>query len=104
MEETHMKMNDKFVKRLEEYLDSECDDYGLSYKWEWDEDYQWCEVTISREHTNDNHLKILNFRYIEEKDDLEIELSEDSFYTTREFDQTVKYFWMLVAPALFPEQ
>ena len=31
-----------------------------------------------------------------------IELSEDSFYTTREFDETVKYFWMLVSPSLFP--
>lgn len=97
-----MKMNDKFVKRLEEYLNSECDDYGLQYEWEWDEDCQWCEVTLSRDH-NPERIKTINFRYNEEKDDLQIELSEDSFYTTREFDPSVKYFWMLVAPALFPE-
>ena len=94
-------MNDKFYKRLEEYLNSECSDYDLSYNWEWNEDTGCCEVKIKRDDYSQN-IKYLNFRYIEEADDLQIELSEDSFYVTREFDYTVKYFWMLVSPSLFP--
>jgi hypothetical protein len=35
-------MNDKFIKRLEEYLDSECSDYDMSYKYEWNEDTGFC--------------------------------------------------------------
>lgn len=95
-------MNSKFKERLEEYLDSECDDYGLSYKWEWCEDMGYCEVEIKRDN-RDEYTKQLYFKYNEDKDDLSIELSEDSFYTTREFDSTVKYFWMLIAPAIFPD-
>lgn len=95
-------MNNKFSKRLEEFLDSECDDYGLQYEWEWDDDCQWCDVTITKEHDT-NKLKTVHFRYDENENDLMIELTEDSFYRVREFDQTVKYFWFLVAPALFPE-
>jgi hypothetical protein len=94
-------MNSEFLNRLKEYLDSECDDYGLDYKWEWIEDCNWCEVTITRDVPN--VTKTINFKYNSNNDDLEIELSEDSFYATREFDYTVKYFWMLIAPAIFPE-
>lgn len=93
-------MNSNFSKRIEEYLSDECGDYGMSYSWEWNEDSELCEATISCEH-NENE-KIVNFRYDEEKDDLLIELSEDSWYVTREYDSSVKYFWMLVAPTLFP--
>lgn len=92
-------MNDKFTKRLNEYLDSECDDYDMTYSWEWNDDAQLCEVDINR----GKYSKRLFFRYNKDKDDLLIELSEDSFYTTREFDSSVKYFWMLVAPTLFPD-
>ena len=94
-------MNNKFTKRLEEYLTSECDDYDLTYKWEWCEDTGRCEVEIKRDDYSQN-TKDLNFRYNEKDDDLTIELSEDSFYVTREFDQTVKYFWMLISPSIFP--
>jgi len=93
-------MNKQFAKRLEEYLDSECSDYGLSYAWKWCEDTESCEVTVDRD---DTHTKSLNFRYDKDDDNLIIELSEDSFDVTREYDETVKYFWILVAPALFPE-
>ncbi len=92
-------MNDKFVKRLTEYLDSECSDYGMKYSWEWDDD---CEVKITLDHDPDR-LACINFRYNEDDDDLSIELIEDSFYRTREFDETVKYFWMKVSPSLFPD-
>ncbi len=94
-------MNNKFTERLEEFLNTECSDFGLDYNWEWIEDCNWCEVTITSENTE--YLKILNFRYIESVDDLQIELSEGSFYTTREFDSSVKYFWILVSPSLFPD-
>lgn len=95
-------MNSEFTKRIEEYLTSECSDYDLTYKWEWDEDTGCCEVEVRRDdHTQ--YTKFLNFRYDEASDDLKIELIEDSYYITREFDQTVKYFWMLIAPTLFPD-
>jgi hypothetical protein len=58
-------------------------------------------VIISLDYSD--KVKYLNFKYTEEVDDLEIELSEDSFYGTREFDETVKYFWILVSPSIFPE-
>ena len=92
-------MDIKFTKRLEQYLESECDDYDMSYSWEWCEDTQNCEVEIKR----NDLVKHLNFRYDSKKDDLSIELCEDSFYTTREFDYSVKYFWMLISPTLFPD-
>lgn len=95
-------MNSDFTKRIEEYLTSECSDHNLTYKWEWNEDTGCCEVEVKRD-DNSQHTKCLNFRYSKQDDDLRIELSEDSFYTTREFDQTVKYFWMLIAPTLFPD-
>jgi len=95
-------MNDKFNKRLEEYLSSECGDYDMTYTWKWNEDTACCEVQVKRDDYSQLSTE-LNFRYNEKNDDLEIELSEDSFYTTREFDYSVKYFWMLVAPALFPK-
>jgi hypothetical protein len=91
-------MNDKFSDRLSEFLDHECEDYGLSYSWEWNEDMQCCDVEIKR----DDHLFCVAFWYNEDEDALEIELTEDSWYITREYDSSVKYFWILVGPALFP--
>jgi len=93
-------MNKKFTDRLREYLDSECSDFGLDYDYKWCEDTRCCEVEIKRNYSENN--KWLYFRYNEKEDNLLIELSEDSFYETREFDETVKYFWMLVSPSIFP--
>jgi len=93
-------MNKKFVEKLTEYLDSECSDYDMSYNYEWCQDSESCEVDISNDRAD---LKAcLRFRYNEEKDELLIELSEDAWYETEHFNWTVKYFWMLVAPKLFP--
>ena len=94
-------MNENFEKRLKEYLDSECDDYDMAYFIDKDDTSEfWCQVQVFR---NDNWTtKWVNFKYDETKDVLLIELSEDSFYETKEYDYSVKYFWMLVAPALFP--
>lgn len=93
-------MDKAFILRLTEYLNSECDDYGMNYDYEWSEDEGCCNVTITTD--RNDRSTCLKFRYNEEKDDLEIELSENSYYTTREFDESVKYFWMLVSPSLFP--
>lgn len=94
-------MEKKFTERLNKYLDSECSDFDMYYNYELDEDSSCCEVTVYRDDYTENRITI-NFRYNESRDDLSIELSEGSFYTTREFDYTVKYFWMLVTPWLFP--
>jgi hypothetical protein len=96
-------MNEKFAKRLQEYLESECSDYDLKFSLQWNEDCGCCDVTILRDDHNQN-TKEVRFKYDKEKDDLLIELSEDAYYITREFDQTVKYFWMLICPALFPNK
>lgn len=92
-------MNNKFAELLKEYLDSECDDYGLSYTWNWNEDTECCEVTVKQEHTG--HSAEVDFRFDESKESLTIELSEDCYHETHHYDQTVKYFWMLISPSIF---
>lgn len=93
-------MNKKFIEKLTEYLDSECGDYGMSYDYEWCGDSEQMEVTVKNYHSD--KVKYLQFRFDEEKNELLIQLTEDCWYRTEHFDETVKYFWMLVAPALFP--
>lgn len=93
-------MNKEFRERLEEFLNSECDDYGLQYSYEYDEENESCDVEITSDYNSNS--KCLVFNYDEKKDDLTLELVEGSFYKVREFDYTVKYFWLLVAPAMFP--
>lgn len=90
-------MNKKFVERLTEYLDSECSDYGMIYDWEWNEDTEHCEVEV----TGGEKSVCLFFSYNEENDELSIDMGEDCYEVTREFDYTVKYFWIKVAPDLF---
>jgi hypothetical protein len=90
-------MNNKFCDLLNEFLDHECDDYGLSYSWEWNEDMQCCEVIIKK----DDHAVCVAFRYNEDMNSLEIELKEGDWYITREYDSSVKYFWIAVARTLF---
>ena len=93
-------MNQKFASRLDTFLKSECSDYDLTYSWEWVEDYGCVEAIIGRDGTKQS--KTVRFKYDYKNDDLRIELCEDSYYVTREFDQTVKHFWMLIAPTIFP--
>lgn len=94
-------MNKEFAELLEEYLSSECGDYSMSYTWKWDDDSE-CVVATIKSTLNNNEKEVL-FRYDEKERNLLIELSEDSWYETAEFEWSVKYFWMLVAPALWPE-
>jgi hypothetical protein len=94
-------MNKKFTNRLNEYLESECSDFDMAFDYKCEEDTTCCEVKIYRSDYT-KYEKLINFKYNEKNDELEIELSEGSFYETREYDYSVKYFWMLVAPSLFP--
>jgi hypothetical protein len=95
-------MNNKFSERLEEFLASECSDYDLKYSWEWDEDCNWCVVKIARD-INPLRETELCFRYNQIKDELLLQMYEDSYETVREYDYTVKYFWMILSPRIFPE-
>ncbi len=87
-------------EKLKNFLNNECNDFDLEYEIEWVEDYDNFEAVVSRE---DKKVSVF-FKYNENTKNLSIELSEDSYYVTEHFDWTVKYFWMLIAPALFPNQ
>lgn len=89
----------KAVERLVEYLDSECYEYGLMFDYTWVDDCDWFEVEIKSDFNGE--ISCLNFRYIEDRDVLEIELSDDCWYETKEYDSSVKYFWMKVSPDVF---
>lgn len=93
-------MNKKFIERLTEFLESEATDYGLEYNYEYDSDCEWCDVQIKLEHRPEKKCTV-QIRYNEEKDDLSFEMYEDNWETIREFDHTVKYFWMYVAPKIW---
>ena len=85
---------------LIEYLDSECDDYGLTYDYEWSEDCDCFEVEIGLDYDDTKKCHV-NFKYNSDSNDLEIEISEDSYHQTRWYNSSVKYFWMKVASKLF---
>ena len=91
-------MNNNFKKRLEEFLDSECEEYGLIYTWKWIDECDFCEVELEN---NTDFNFTLFFKYNEENDDLLINTYEDVYEIVREFDWRVKYFWILVSPKLF---
>ncbi len=93
------KMNKKFKKRLTDFLDSEVKDYEIKYKIESEEEYG-CAIELEKY----NNICYLSFQYIPEKDELELEMNDSNFEVVREFDWTVKYFWMLVAPSIFGER
>jgi hypothetical protein len=92
-------MDNNFEKRLEEYLSSECNDYSMDYSWKWNENAGYCEVEIARY----DYRACVNFKYNMTNNTLSVDMDDDNFYETSEFDWTVKYFWMIVAPSLFPE-
>lgn len=92
-------MSNKFSKKLTEFLDYECDDYGLEYSWEYCEDTDSCEVTITRL----SYMACASFKYNYKDDQLSIELGEDSWYNVNYYDWSVKYFWMVISPGVFPE-
>lgn len=92
-------MNKKAVDRLTEFLDTECDDYGLSYDYKWEDGYECFEVDIDRD--IGEYVSHVRMKYNEDNDVLSIEMGEDCWYETKEYDSSVKYFWMVVSPAVF---
>lgn len=90
------------IDELKQFLDSEVNDYDLSYEFESvefekDNPVSYATVKIKR---FESEISV-NFRSIEGK--LQIELAEDSWYDICEYNRTVKYFWMLISPTLFSD-
>lgn len=90
-------INDKFKDRLIEFLNSECNDYDIEYSLEYNLDTEYYEVEIKRY----DNLILVEFNYDEDKDVLIINMGEDNWYEVKEYDWSVKYFWMLVSSRLF---
>ena len=55
-------MNKQFADRLEAYLSSEINDYGLTYSWEWCEDTGCCVVKIERDYMPKRGMYV-NFKW-----------------------------------------
>lgn len=101
-------INYRFAQKLEAFLSSECDDYGIISETTFDDiSLNTAHVALKR---NGNSVD-LKFRYIpnrhtplhdEVHDDIALCMYEDCYEIVREYDWTVRYFWMKVAPYLFP--
>lgn len=98
-------MNEMFKKELDDFLKSECDDYGISYEYsEEDEEifggFCYLGVEISR-YDNEAYA---SFRYDMESGKLGIDMYDDNWENIARYDSSVRYFWIYAAPALFPER
>jgi len=96
-------MEKEFRLRLGEFLNTECSEYGLKWEYRFDEDYELLKVTIYREDFYPKFEKIMYFDYDEQKKHLRLAMDKDLevFETVKEYDWSVKYFWMLLAPSCF---
>lgn len=95
-------MKEKFKTRLKEFLESEANGDGISHLIDETEFLNWDEYTkipviISR---FEKSITIY-FGYNSDEKTLEIQSDDCCCYAVREYDWTVKYFWILAAPALF---
>lgn len=90
----------KGYEKVKELLESELSDYSYfkygeiklnKYYTQTDED-EYYIVSVSSIDSDIN--KTLSFHYNKNKDELEIELNEDSFEKVTTYDWRVKYFWM----------
>jgi len=82
------------MNKVREFLKNELEDYSF---WEYKEpelteSYKGWDYYTVEVFDNSTKTKYLYFR--ENKDKLEIELSEGSWYEIAYFEWTVKYFWM----------
>ena len=89
-----MNNHNEFVPKLEEFLDSECDDYGIDYQYELENNYASVDLSLHGEVKTTVYFK-------HENRQLYINMGEDSWYKVDFFDRTVKYFWVKVAPDLW---
>jgi hypothetical protein len=89
-------------QKLIEFLDTECSELdSLAYEIqsiEFSEDKpEFYAIVKVKYRKND-----IDVRFRIKNNELQIEMAEGIWYNVREFDHTVKYFWMIVSPALFP--
>jgi len=105
-----MKLIKEFENELLEFLDSECGDYGLSYRI--DKKYTNSVSTVDVEILRDNETKTyLTFSWRnnrcytldgwKEKKCLHLIMGCDTFEPVSQFSSSVKYFWIKVAPELW---
>lgn len=90
------------IDELKQFLDSEVNDYGLSYEFESvefekDNPVSYATVKIKR---FESEISV-NFR--SKEGNLQIEFTEDLWYDICEYNHTVKYFWMIICPVLFSD-
>lgn len=94
--------NLKGYKEVSELINGELDDYSYFEVGElkWNDSYGSYDEEDEEEHYIveitgwNNKTKSLAFNYNVKEDKIEVELSEDSFYETNNYDYKVKYFWM----------
>jgi len=91
-------MNNEATEQLNELLESELNDFGFEYKWEWCEDSQCFDVEIEPNYYPEESV-LIQIKYEDEK--LKIELSEDCWYEIRFWDSSIKYFWMKLSPLIW---
>lgn len=87
------ELDTKYKDRLIEFLDSELDDYGMTYEISEDEiseEYEYYSVKVKIR--TDNPMWELRIRL--SKKTIEVDLYEDNWEEVEDFDWTIKYFWM----------
>lgn len=98
-------MRTKFRSALTDFLDSECNNYGMSYEILEDTDDEYIpsvEVEINIDHDERSIIERFAWRTDYRSDDcLCLEVGEDNWKYVCEFDWQVKYFWMQVSPKLW---
>ena len=83
----------KYKDRLISLLDSELDDYGMTYDISEDEiseEYEYYSVKVKT--ITDNPMWEVRIRL--SKKTIEVDLYEDSWEEVEDFEWTIKYFWM----------
>ncbi len=93
----------KGYNKIKELIEGELEDYGHFKIGElnWNDEYgSFSEedkeehYIIDIEHGFEGKSKTLRFNYNRTKDEIEIELGEDSWYKVCDYDYTIKHFWM----------
>lgn len=102
-------MNEEQENLLENFLNSELDDYGLSWEYaERDDDEKKYEIRII---LNGEEKCVESFKIDETSnyrcnkyDALFNEMGDDYWQEINEYDYCVKYFWMKVAPEIWGDK
>ena len=89
-------MNSYFAKELNEFLETELDEYGFEWAWECEGDT--AIVTVKNDTDKEAELY---FSWNDESKDLEIDFYDSGKYMVSSHNHTVKHFWMVLAPKMF---